>query len=71
MSTKVYKALRFMEKRSTVPLVGVCLYEAIALGFPKARLLPITVLSKKHKWVFPAFCLVTGIHIYFYEDADA
>jgi hypothetical protein len=66
----VYKALRALEKRSTVPLVGICVYEAVALSFPNRRTPPVTVLANRHKWVFPLFCGLLGLHVYCYEVSD-
>lgn len=64
----VYKSLRMLEKQSTVPLVGVCVYEAVALTFPSRLTPPITVLASRHKWVFPVFCGLLGLHIWCYES---
>ena len=64
---KVYKTLRFLEKRSTAPLIAVCVYEALALIFPNKHTPPITVLANRHKWVFPVFCAGLGVHIWRYE----
>lgn len=66
---RVYKSLRFLEKRSTVPLIGVCIYEAVALTFPNKYVPPITVLANRYKWVFPVFCVGLGVHIWCYESA--
>ncbi len=68
---KIYRALRFIEKRSTAPLIGGCVYEAIALTFPNSWTPPLTVLLNRHKWVFPLFVGLLGVHIWCYEVADA
>jgi hypothetical protein len=66
---KIYQALRFVEKRSVVPLIGVCVYEAVALAFPNPVLPPVTVLANRHKWMFPVFTVLLGVHIWCYEAA--
>lgn len=63
----LYKALRFLERRSTVPLTGACLYEAFALTFPNKHTPPITVLCKRHRWALPAFCAGLAVHVWRYE----
>jgi hypothetical protein len=62
-----YKFLRMIEKRTAVPLVGACLYESVALTFPNRFTPPLTKLLNQHKWLFPAFCAVLGLHIWFYD----
>ncbi len=66
---KVYKALRYIEKRLTVPVIGVCVYEAVALTFPNPVTPPVTVLANRHKWVFPLFVSLLGVHVWCYEAA--
>lgn len=68
---KVYATLRYLEKRSTVPLIGICVYEAVALAFPNPRTPPLTKLLNRHKWIFPLFVSLLGVHIWCYEVAGA
>ena len=63
----IYKALRYIEKQATVPLIGICVYEAVALSFPNPRTPPITKVCNRHKWVFPLFVGLLGVHIWAYE----
>lgn len=65
MST--YRALRYLEKHTPVPLVGICVYEAVALTYPGHRIPTISKLCHHHKWVFPVFCAALGAHIWFYD----
>jgi len=67
MSPVVYQTLRTIEKRSATPLIGVCLYEAVALGLPNRRTPPLTKLLHKHKWALPAFCGLIIVHVWFYD----
>jgi len=67
---KVYRALRYIEKQATVPLIGICVYEAVALAFPNPVTPPITKVCNRHKWVFPLFVGLLGVHIWCYEVAD-
>lgn len=67
---KVYQALRYIEKRSTRPLIGICVYEALTLAFPSRRFPPITKVCNRYKWAFPMFCGLVGVHVYFFEVAD-
>lgn len=67
---KIYKTLRYLEKRSTVPLIGVCLYEATALLFPNEFTPPLTKVLSRHKWIFPVFVAGLGAHIWAYERSD-
>lgn len=64
----VYRTLRTVERRSTFPLAVACLYEAVALSFPNRYTPPITVLAHRHKWVFPVFSAVLGLHVWFAEE---
>jgi hypothetical protein len=68
----VYKTLRTVESRMRFPLVGACVYEAVALAFPSKYTPPVSELAHRHKWVFPLFSAALGAHIWFYdEDASA
>ncbi len=67
---KVYRVLRYLEKRATVPLIWVCVYEAVALTFPNDKTPPVTKVLNRHKWVFPLFCGLLGVHIWCYEVAS-
>ena len=67
----LYKAVRMVEKRTPVPLVGVCVYEAVALTCRNKHTPPISVLLNRHKWLFLVFCGALGLHIWFYEEDDA
>lgn len=71
MQPGVYKSVRWVEKHMTGPLVVACSYEAVALTFPCKRIPPISVLARRHRWVFPVFCGVLGLHIWFYEETRA
>lgn len=63
----VYSCLRKIERRSTIPIVAACLYEAVALTFPDKRIPPITKLAHKHRWFLPVFCGIVGVHVWFYD----
>ncbi len=66
----IYRTLRLVEKRTATPLAVVCAYEAVALTFRSKRTPPITVVAHKHKWVFPLFSALLGLHIWFYDGDD-
>lgn len=63
----VYRTLRRVEKRMTVPIVGACLYEAVALTFPSKHVPPVTVLANRHKALFVTVTALVGLHVWFYE----
>jgi hypothetical protein len=63
------KMLRWVEKNMTRPLIGVCAYEALALGVPALRWPPISILAHRHKnWAVPLLCGAFVAHVWFYEE---
>jgi len=63
----VYKALRAIEKRAEVPVIGICLYEAASLIFRRKYAPPLSVVMHRHKWVLPVVCGIVGVHVWFYD----
>jgi hypothetical protein len=66
----VYQAVRRIEKRAAVPLIGACLYEAVALTFRDHRTPPITRLAHNHKVAASVVGTLLVLHIWFYEPPD-
>ena len=63
----VYKTLRTLEKRATVPVIGVCLWEATALTFPSKFTPPLTKLAHEHWWFMPVFFGAVWVHVKCYQ----
>jgi hypothetical protein len=66
----VYRAVRRIEKRAAVPLVGGCLYEAVALTFRHPKTPPITRWAHNHKVAASVAGILLAMHIWFYESPD-
>lgn len=62
-----YRYLRMIEKKSPVVLVGICVYEAMALTVNHQRMPTLSQVANRHKWVLPLICGLLVVHVWFYD----